>query len=215
MAGRFALAAVAGQATFMVSWIIAGRLEPRYSAEEEAVSALAAGTAEHPWIVTAGVLAWAVGTACCAEALRRGVRLRRLRRLPVALLWIAAAGMVALALAPLDCSPVGGSQCLRLQRAGELSSRHYAHELIAGIPQITVGTSPFALWLSLRPGRGARAALASGIAGLLLTWWVGTALELNPGDRGAGQRILLGAFVLWLCAVAVTAWRQSRPSSRG
>ena len=75
--------------------------------------------------------------------------------------------------------------------------------------------SPLALWLSLRPGRGARAALASGIAGLRLIWWVGAALELNPGERGAGQRILLGAFLLWLCAVAVSAWRQSRPSSRG
>lgn len=162
MAGRLTLAAVAGQALFVVSWVVAGHLEPRYSAEGEAVSALAAGTARHPWIVTAGLLAWAVGTACCAQAVRRGMRLRRLRRLPVAILWVAAAGMVALALTPLDCSPVGGSQCLRLQRAGELSWTHDAHQLTAGVPQIAIGLSPFALWLALRPRRGARAALAAG-----------------------------------------------------
>jgi len=215
VAGRFAFAAVAGQLAFVISWVVAGRLEPRYSPREEAVSALAAGTAEYPWIVTAGLLAWAVGTACCAEAVRRGMRLRRLRLLPVVLLWVAALGMVALALTPLDCSPVGGSRCLRLQRAGELSWTHYAHELTAGVPQIAVGLTPFVLWLTLRPGRGARLALAGGVAGILLAWWVGAARELNPGDRGVGQRLLLGAYVLWLSAVAVAAWRQSRPSSRG
>lgn len=103
-------------------------------------------------------------------------------------------------------------ECLRRAEAGELSWRHDAHGAAAGFVLLAVGFSPFALWLALRPGRGARIALACGVVGLVVFQLVEDAVALEPGDRGGGQRILLLTTVLWLCALALTATRY-RPSS--
>lgn len=195
--------------------LVAQTLEPGYDIEGEQVSALAAETADNPWIVTLGLLAWAAGTAACGETLRRALPRRRLWWTAVAALWVAAAGMGAAAALPLDCSPAAGSQCLRRAEAGELSWRHEGHGAAAGLILLAVALSPFALWLALRPGRGARIALACGVIGLVAFQLVEGAVDLDPGDRGGGQRILLLTTVLWLCALAVLSWRAARGRTRG
>lgn len=213
MVGRLAAVAVGGQLVFVVSWLVAQALEPRYDPAAETVSGLAASNAENPWIVTVGVLAWALGTAAAGETLRRALPRRRLSWVAVAALWVAAAGMVAAAALPLDCSVGAGGECLRRAEAGELSWRHEGHEGAAGLILVAVGFSPFALWLALRPGRGARIALACGLAGLVVGELVEGTVSLDTGDRGAGQRILLLLTVLWLCALAGLSWRATRRTS--
>jgi hypothetical protein len=213
--GRLAAVAIGGQLVFVLSWLVAQTLEPGYDIEGEQVSALAAETADNPWIVTLGLLAWAAGTAACGETLRRALPRRRLWWTAVAALWVAAAGMGAAAALPLDCSPAAGSQCLRRAEAGELSWRHEGHGAAAGLILLAVALSPFALWLALRPGRGARIALACGVVGLVAFQLVEGAVDLDPGDRGGGQRILLLTTVLWLCALAVLSWRAARRRTRG
>lgn len=221
MVGRPAAVAVGGQLVFVVSWLVAQALEPRYDPEAETVSGLAASNADNPWIVTLGLLAWALGTAATGETLRRVLPRRRLWWLAAAALWLAAAGMVVAAALPLDCSVAAGGECLRRAEAGELSWRHEGHEGAAGLILVAVGVTPFAIWLTLRPGTGARIALACGIAGLAVFRLVEDAVALDTSDRGAGQRILLLLTVLWLCALAGSGWRAAsrgdgayRPSSR-
>lgn len=210
MVGRLAAAAVGGQLVFLISWLVAQALEPRYDPEAETVSGLAASNAENPWIVTVGLLAWALGTAAAGETLRRALPRRRLWWLAVAALWVAAASMIAAAALPLDCSVAAGGECLRRAQAGQLSWRHEGHEAAAGLIMVAVGFSPFAIWLALRPGRGARMALACGIAGLVVFQLVQDAVSLDTGDRGGGQRVLLLLTVLWLCALGVLSWRSTR-----
>jgi hypothetical membrane protein len=212
--GRLAAVAIGGQLAFVASWLTAQALEPRYDPEGETVSGLAAASADNPWIVTLGLVAWALSTAACGETLRRTLPRRRVSWMAVGALWLAAVGIAAAAALPLDCSVAAGGECLRRAEAGELSWRHEAHGAAAGLILLAVGFSPFALWLALRPGRGARIALACGVLGLVVFQLVEDAVDLDPGDSGGGQRILLLTTVLWLCALAVTATRY-RPSSRG
>ncbi|MDQ3408683.1 MAG: DUF998 domain-containing protein, partial [Actinomycetota bacterium] len=87
MVGRLAAVAIGGQLVFVLSWLVAQTLEPGYDIEGEQVSALAAETADNPWIVTLGLLAWAAGTAACGETLRRALPRRRLWWTAVAALW--------------------------------------------------------------------------------------------------------------------------------
>ena len=61
--------AFAGQLAFVASWVIAGALDPGYSHLEAGVSVLAARTAEHPWIVTAGLIALGLAIAALGAAL--------------------------------------------------------------------------------------------------------------------------------------------------
>ncbi|MBA2262089.1 MAG: hypothetical protein H0W03_05420 [Solirubrobacterales bacterium] len=63
--GRLAAVAIGGQIAFVASWLTAQALEPRYDSEGETVSGLAAASADNPWIVTLGLVAWALGTAAC------------------------------------------------------------------------------------------------------------------------------------------------------
>lgn len=214
MVGRLAAVAVGGQLVFVASWLVAQALEPRYDPQAETVSGLAASNAENPWIVTVGLLAWALGTAATGETLRRALPRRRLWWLAAAALWVAAAGMVAVAALPLDCSVAAGGECLRRAEAEELSWRHGGHGAAAWLSVVAVGFSPFALWLGLRPGRAARIALACGIAGLVVFQFLGEAVALDPGDRGGGQRVLLLLIVVWLCALAGLSWRAARRRDR-
>lgn len=127
---------------------------------------------------------------------------------------MAAAGMVAAAALPLDCSVAAGGECLRRAQAGELSWRHQGHEAAAGVILVAVGFSPFALWLALRPARAARIALVCGVAGLVAFQVVEDTVSLDAGDQGAGQRILLLLTVLWLCALAGLGRRATRRHDR-
>jgi len=40
-------------------------------------------------------------------------------------------------------------------------------------------------------------------------------VELGPGARGGGQRILLLTAVPWLCALAALSWRAGRNGPQG
>src|SRR5690349_5605358 len=92
--------AIAAQACFVVSWIVAGAMEPGYSPGRSTISALAAQDATHPWIVMAGLVAFGLGTLALAVALPA--------RVTAVLFALAGAGFVVAAFARLPCDPAFG-----------------------------------------------------------------------------------------------------------
>jgi hypothetical protein len=60
---------LAGQLAFIVSWVVAGSLEPGYSHIDHYVSDLGARGARHPWIVNAGLITMGLSIAALAPAL--------------------------------------------------------------------------------------------------------------------------------------------------
>src|SRR3954454_15097685 len=70
-ARALAWTALSGLVAFLVAWIVAGIVEPRYSPFRRGFSELAARGAAHPWIAMAGTAALALAIAVVGLALRR------------------------------------------------------------------------------------------------------------------------------------------------
>src|SRR3954453_18644609 len=68
---RLVWIALAGQVLFVVSWIVAGALEPGYSHLDQAVSELGAKNAAHPLIVNAGLIVFGLSFVALGVALAR------------------------------------------------------------------------------------------------------------------------------------------------
>src|SRR5438552_6777790 len=95
--------AVAAQAVFVASWIVAGALQPRYSASDSGVSALAAHGMRDPWIAMAGLVVLGLGVAALAPGLRAVLPPRRAAVGAAGLFVLAGAGFVVAGLSRLDC----------------------------------------------------------------------------------------------------------------
>jgi hypothetical protein len=196
-----AWAAIAGQLAFVVAWVVAGALEPRYSHLREGVSALGAQDAAHPWIVNAGIVVLGLSVVALGIAV-----LRALPRRPaavVALLLFAGAG-VAIALGGffrLDCS-LADQRCEDLWRAGSLSWHTDAHLWVSLAGEALFALTPFALARALWPSPAAAASLSAG------SWGLAFAIALfflGDSDSAGGlfQRGGLAVFHLWVVIVAV------------
>lgn len=203
--------AFAGQLMFVVAWIVAGALEPSYSHVEEGVSPLAARDAEHPWIVTAGIVALGLSFVALAAALFGALSRRRL--LPVALFGLAGVAIVLAAAFPLDCG-FAEERCRSMWEEGELSWQTDAHLWADLVSQALLVLTPFALARALWPTTWGLAALVCGAVGLGLealfvaTW----------GDDGAAEglfaRIALVPLHAWVVIVGgavLWATRSPRP----
>lgn len=83
---------------FTAAWVVAGFVQDGYSARREDISALAARTAEHPWLMTAGLDMTGLLVAAFALGLHRGVR--RGSVTGPALVVLCGLGIVALGLPP-------------------------------------------------------------------------------------------------------------------
>jgi hypothetical protein len=123
-----AIAAIAAQALFTLSWMVGGLVQPGYSFDTQYVSELAGHPTEHPWIVQSGIAVWAVGFIALAGAVRLGVRPRPARTWIVALLVLLGIAGVCEAFFQLDCYTSVSVVCRRAAQAGHLSWHHYAHE---------------------------------------------------------------------------------------
>jgi len=189
-----AVIAVAGQLAFIVSWAVAGVAEPGYSTAEQTVSELFSGTAAHPWIVRAGLLALVPSYVAAAFLAQRLLAPRGLAT--VALLALAALLAVGVLVNPLDCMTNGDAEC-----AGGPDS----HYLAAVALQLTLAATPFTAARALRGQRWSRAALTLGVLGLLGIAWFAVA---GNATHGIAQRVMFGTVTAW---IVFLAWIGSRP----
>src|SRR3954447_21311691 len=157
--------ALAGQVVFIAAWVVAGALEPGYSHIDQAVSELAARTAAHPGIVTAGVVAFGLSFAALGMAMPAALPRRRAGRIAAALFVGAGLAIALTAVFRLDCGP-SVEHCRDLWRDGALSWQQDAHVWTAFGAQLLLAATPFAIAAALWPAPSGLAALGSGVVGL-------------------------------------------------
>ena len=217
MTRTLALFAITAQVAFVISWIVAGALEPGYSHLERGVSGLAARDAEHAWIVTAGLVLLGLSLVAIGVAVR-GVLLRGRAAT------IAAAGFVvggiALTLSagfPLDCYPAEGTVCEQRWRDGDLRWTHYAHDWLGLVSSLGILATPFAIARALWARPAAALAAGSGIVGIVLfglsfVLWFATGAGDDLG--GGWQRVQLLALHIWMLEVAIGVLYETRPAPK-
>jgi hypothetical protein len=142
-----AIAAIAAQALFTLSWLIGGLVQPGYSFDAQYISELAGHPARHAWIVQAGIAVWGLGFVALAGAVRFGVRRRPARTWIVALLVLIGVAGVCNAFFQLDCYTTISAMCRRAAHAGRLSWEHDAHQWVAFL------TEPVPIVISLLVAR--------------------------------------------------------------
>jgi hypothetical membrane protein/predicted phosphodiesterase len=168
-------------------WTLAQSVQqPDFSPVRESISALAATSTPHRWVMTTALLLTGVlhvVTAWCLPGMRRSGRLV-----------LSAAGVATVAVAAVP-----------LPARGEGSPAHTAlavlsFVLLAAWPAL--GTHPGAVGL-LRP-RIARTA-----AVVMLVAVASMGLTLGTGVFGLHERVVAALLVLWPLATAVVAWRRA------
>ena len=216
-----ALTAILGTWLFTVTWLVAPLWQDHYRPLVQAVSEMGGHTANLPGILNAAFLAWAVAIAACAVAVRRSMPAGVWRTGAVASLALAAACMVVIALARIDCSAIVSRACYVRFRAGDLSWQTYAHDWASWAFGAALAVSALAVagfWWRRRR-LFALLPLAGGLLGLESTI---RALVVNPGfdahsHYGTYQRIGLlvsaGWIVLLAAAVLMRLEERRAPSS--
>jgi hypothetical protein len=200
---RLAWLAIAGQAIFVATWVLAGALEPGYSHVAQAFSELGARDAAHPGLMNAGLLVLGVSVAVLAPALLATLPGRPASRVAAAGFAVAGAALVAVAFLPLDCSLTVDQGCIDRLDAGELSWRTYAHLWVGMAFNLAFVLTPFAIARALWPRHAALLALLA--AGSALPILVATLAGENLVDASAGlaQRLGFLAVHAWVVIVAV------------
>jgi len=196
--------ALTGQAAFIVAWVVAGALEPGYSVADRYVSELAARTAEHPWIVTAGIASLGVSVVALGVALLRALPRRRAAAVAAGLFVAVGVLMVGTAVFPLDCG-IALDPCKQQWEDGALSWRSDAHAWLSLVAQPLLLLTPFAIAWALWPAPSGAAALGCGIFGLAFSA-LGVVIAVAGGaDAAVGvqQRVSLAILHLWVLIVAV------------
>jgi hypothetical protein len=186
----------------VASWVVAGALEPHYSAIDSYVSELGARDAAHPWIVNAGIVLFGLSWIALGTALRGALPRRRAALVACGLFVVAGLALLLAGVFQLDCRFSTGAHCRALSDAGSLSWHHYGHFWTSFAARGLLAVTPFAIAWALWPAPSGAAALASGVTGLVLGSL--NALGDGPGDAaGLVQRAGLGVLQLWALIVAV------------
>jgi hypothetical membrane protein len=200
-----AWAAILAQLVFVGGWILAGALEPHYSAVRQYISELGRHGAAQPWIFVTFVGIWGLGFIALAIAL---VSSLRTRPWPLAMpLMFVLAGVCAILVGPLhmDCPPTVSAVCKSREAAGLLSWHHYAHEWVSLGINVSLLLTGFAFARSAWPSRLARLVL-SGALVLLAAWIVTFFLHDSfAGYQGLEERLWALVAQLWalLCATVL------------
>jgi hypothetical membrane protein len=170
-----AWAAILAQVVFVGGWVLAGALEPHYSATRQYISELGRDGAANPWIFLIFMAIW--GLAWIALAFAVGPSLRA-RPWPLAMpLFFVLAGVCATLVGPLrmDCSTIVSAAC-RSHEATDGRSWHYeAHIWLSLGIKVSLLLTGFAFARSAWPSRlgrlvlsGALVLLAAGIVTFIL-----------------------------------------------
>lgn len=198
LAGCGALAPV----VFTATWVVAGVVQKSYSARREDISALAARTAEHPWLMIAGLVTTGLLVVGFALVLHRG--LRRGSVAGPALVALSGLGVVALGLLRDDCSTVT-EDCQTRVEAGEVSWQHTAHEVVSVPVFAAAVAAPVVLALRFRADANWRSLTLCSAAAtpVLAALFALGGLEPVPSWNGVMQRLAVSVALLWLEVVAL------------
>jgi cytochrome bd-type quinol oxidase subunit 2 len=193
---------LAGQYLFPISWLVGGLVQDGYSFRDQPISELGARTAEHPWIVQAGITLWGLSVLAVAAALWLAAEDfpgRRWTRIAAGLIGftgicIFLAGFAA----PLDCMPNVDRLCDAREDKGSLSVRHYAHIWLslAATPALVLAAIAAALGFRRHPRLGfvtplTVLALVVGIAFMIA---FPLSAEAGRPNTGVNQRLQIAAF---------------------
>lgn len=197
-----AWAAIAGQAIFVASWIVAGALQPGYSHSDDTISGLAATGAAHPAIVIAGFVVLGAAVVGLALALRAVLPRRPAAVAAVGLFAAVGVGFVLVGAFRTDCD-LAHQACTDRFDAGLLSWHTSAHVWIGLVTQVALLATPFALARALWTRFVSGALLVTGVVGLAIA--VGTALgyQVGGGPDGVIERLQLVFAQIWFIEVAV------------
>lgn len=217
MAGRSTVRALAwfalgAQVAFVVAWVVAGALQRGYDHATQGVSYLAADGADHPWIVTAGLLLLAASFGALAAGLMR--TLPRRRALAVAAFGGVAVTVVLSAVFRLDCGATDLERCEDLWEAGRLTWQHDAHLWVGLATSLLLLLTPFALARALAPGTVATVAISAGAVGVLIAIATHVAYLIPGLGHGLVQRAGLAVVHVWVFIVAVGILHATRGRPR-
>jgi hypothetical protein len=201
LARRLAWLAIAAQALFVASWIVAGALQPGYSHLDSAISVLGERGAAHAWIVNTGIVVLGVGIAALGPAILAALPRRRATTVAAVLFAVSGCLVALAAVFPLDCD-LGRAACKARFDAGELSWRTDAHLWLGLAFDLVFIATPFALARSLWPSPIAGAALGSGLFGVGFTAASFAAGGTDAPD-GLVQRLGFVPPHAWVVIVAV------------
>jgi hypothetical protein len=200
-----AWAAILAQVVFVGGWVLAGALEPHYSAVRQYISELGRHGAAHPWIFIAFMAIWGLGWIALAAAV---VPSLRTRPWPMAMpLFFVLAGVCAILVGPihLDCSPTVSAACKSRESAGALSWHHYTHEWLSLVIKVSLLLTGFAFAVCAWPSRLARLVLGGAL--VLLTAGVVTFVlhDSFVGYQGLEERLwaLIGQLWALVCATVL------------
>jgi hypothetical protein len=204
--------AVAAQAVFLASWIVAGTLQPHYSGFDSGVSALAAHGARDPWIAITGLVVFGLGVAALAPGLRAVLPRGRAAALAAGLFLLAGVSIVVIGFARADCD-LAQQACKARFDAGELSWQTSLHVWAGLVMRVALVLTPFALARSLWPSPTAALVLMSGAIGVSIA--VAALFLYGAGVAdGLVQRIELGFTNLWVVLVAAGILHETRPAPK-
>jgi hypothetical membrane protein len=200
-----AWAAILAQVVFVGGWVLAGALEPHYSAVRQYISELGRHGAAHPWIFVTFVGIWGLGFIALAVGV---VPSLRTRPWPLAMpLMFVLAGVCAILVGPLhmDCSPTVSAVCKSREAAGLLSWHHYAHEWISVGIHVFLLLTGFVFARSAWPSRLARLVLSGALVLLAVGIVTFVLHDSFVGYQGLEERLWALIAQLWalLCATVL------------
>jgi hypothetical membrane protein len=200
-----AWAAILAQIVFLGGWVLAGALEPHYSAVRQYISELGREGATNPWLFMTFMAIWGLGWVALAVAV---VSSLRTRPWPLAMsLFFVLAGVCAILVGPLrmDCSTILSAAC-RSREATSGRSWHYeAHVWLSLGIKVALLLTGFAFARSAWPSRLGRLVL-SGALVLLVAGIVTFILHDSfTGYKGFEERLWALIAQLWalICATVL------------
>jgi hypothetical membrane protein len=200
-----AWAAILAQVVFVGGWVLAGALEPHYSATRQYISELGRDGAANPWIFVIFMAIWGLGWIALAVAV---VPSLRTRPWPLAMpLFFVLAGLCAILVGPLrmDCSPILSAACKSREATVGRSWHYEAHIWLSLGIKVALLASGFAFARSAWPSRlgrivlsGALVLLAAGIVTFFLH-------DSFTGYQGLEERLWALVAHAWalLCATVL------------
>jgi hypothetical protein len=187
---------------FTAAWVVAEHVQGGYDARREDISALAARTAEHPWLMMAGFVTSGLLLSAFAFALHHGVS--RGSIVGPLLVILCGLGVVALGLLRNDCSSLT-EECEARIAAGKVSWQHSAHDLLSGPVFAAAAAAPLVLALRFRadPRWRALAPFSAAAAPVLAVLFALGGIEAARSWNGVIQRVAVSAALLWLEVAAL------------
>jgi hypothetical protein len=201
---RLALLSLAGQLIWVVVVIVAGAVEPDYSATRDAISYLGADTAARPWLFETGVAIWGLAFIAVAVALSLDAPKTLRGQFGPALIGLTGLAQILVGFPfPADCRDTIDAGCEARELAGQVSWQHVAHSWAYVIGGDALLLSVFAMawrfWGDERWGPAAPLTLGAALLAIPISATLFFFAENGiDGSYGLVQRFALGAGGGWV-----------------